>query len=74
MTRNTICRSMILASAGLLFGMSAWAQQNPAPSTHPQLSADLALTYTAERGQQAAQPVEMLALVAGPAFRDFPQS
>ena len=28
----------------------------------------------AERGQQAARPVELLAWAAGPAFRDFPQS
>lgn len=50
---NSICRSVLLASAGLLSMIGAWAQQNPAPPKHAPVSTDLAFTYTAERGQQA---------------------
>jgi hypothetical protein len=51
--RNSICRSVLLASAGLLSAIGAWAQQNPAPPKHAPVSTDLALTYTAERGEHA---------------------
>ncbi len=50
---NSICRSVLLASAGLLSVLGAHAQQNPAPPKHAPVSTDLAFTYTAERGQQA---------------------
>lgn len=51
--RNSICRSLVLASAGLLSVLGARAQQNPAPPKHAPVSTDLTFTYTAERGQQA---------------------
>jgi len=51
--RNSICRSVLLASACLLSGTGAWAQQNPAPSRPAPVSTDLAITYTAERGELA---------------------
>jgi hypothetical protein len=51
--RNSICRSVLLASAGLMLAMGAWAQQNSTPPKHPPVSTDLAFTYTAERGEQA---------------------
>jgi hypothetical protein len=51
--RNSFCRIVLLASAGLLSVIGAWAQQNPAPPKQGPYSTDLALTYTTERGQQA---------------------
>ncbi|MGD0346938.1 MAG: hypothetical protein ABSA85_09280 [Terracidiphilus sp.] len=50
--RNSICRSVLLASAGLLSVVGAWAQQNPAPPKQGPVSTDLAFTYSAERGEQ----------------------
>jgi hypothetical protein len=51
--RNSICRSVLFASAGLMLVIGAWAQQNSAPPKHAPVSTDLAFTYTAERGEQA---------------------
>lgn len=50
---NAICRSVLLASVGLLTAMGARAQQTPAPAKLAKVSTDLALTYTAERGELA---------------------
>jgi hypothetical protein len=55
MKRNLICPSVLLASACLLSGTGVWAQQNQNPSRHRRapVSTDLAVTYTAERGELA---------------------
>ena len=51
--RNSICCCVLLASACLLSGNGASAQQNPGPSKPAPISTDLGVTYTVERGEQA---------------------
>jgi hypothetical protein len=53
MMRNSICCCVLLASACLLSGNGASAQQNPGPSKPAPISTDLGVTYTVERGEQA---------------------
>jgi hypothetical protein len=51
--RNSIFRSVLLASVGLLTVTGVCAQANSGPPKQSPVSTDLALTYTTERGEQA---------------------
>ena len=52
--RRSIRGSVVLAGACMLAGTGAWAQQNPSTQKQSTVSADLAITYTMERGDLAA--------------------
>jgi len=49
--RNSICKVVLLVSAGVLVATSAWGQQSTSPTKQNPVAFDLSVTYAAERAR-----------------------